>query len=74
QECTKILSFFERPRRIYFWEIPADTLVAILRSACASQLKEFSASAPLTGKNAEFDEAHEDAIFYSCFDFTNAEQ
>lgn len=73
EENTEIVSLFERPQRIGFLEIPVETLVAFLGSACASKLKEVEAIGPIR-KNAEVDVAQENVIFGSCFDFTNLEQ
>lgn len=46
QEYIEIVSFFERPTTVEFWEIPTKTLVAFLENFGASQLKNWAALAP----------------------------
>ncbi|KAH7711482.1 hypothetical protein AAVH_21204 [Aphelenchoides avenae] len=67
------VSFFQRPRRVLFWDIPIEALVVFLKGASASQLKDWSVCAPKSEENAELDAASEDVVFRS-FGFTNVEQ
>ncbi|KAH7691333.1 hypothetical protein AAVH_40153, partial [Aphelenchoides avenae] len=61
QEYKEIVSFFERPKRVCFWEIPIEALVAFLESHAHQSSR--------TGCDSQ-----ENIIFRSYFDCTNLEQ
>lgn len=77
RDYKEVVSFFDIPTRMEFWEIPIEALAAFLEGVCVANLKGWSAFAPGLFTNPEkidFDGELEDIICRSCFAFANLGQ